>query len=92
LQDDLKRFVSEPQPPPQGIEIPEGGKTKTKSRSGGKSAKAMTPSSWKTHPRRRTTMTRRHYRTASSCGRGSVVPACLMYPLCKIRRLAWRLV
>jgi hypothetical protein len=30
LQDDLKRFVSEPQSPPQGIEIPEGGKTKTK--------------------------------------------------------------
>jgi hypothetical protein len=32
LQDDLKRFVSEPQPPPQGIEIPEGGKAKAKER------------------------------------------------------------
>jgi hypothetical protein len=32
LQDDLKRFVSEPQPPPQGIEIPEGGKTNTKAK------------------------------------------------------------
>jgi hypothetical protein len=32
LQDDLKRFVSEPQPPPQEIEIPEGGKTKAKER------------------------------------------------------------
>jgi hypothetical protein len=32
LQDDLKRFVSEPQPPPQGVEIPEGGKTKAKDR------------------------------------------------------------
>jgi hypothetical protein len=32
LQDNLKRFVSEPQPPPQGIEIPEGGKTKAKER------------------------------------------------------------
>jgi hypothetical protein len=32
LQDDLKRFVSEPQPPSQGIEIPEGGKTKAKER------------------------------------------------------------
>jgi hypothetical protein len=32
LQDDLKRFVSEPQPPPQGIEIPEGGKTNAKER------------------------------------------------------------
>jgi hypothetical protein len=30
LQDDLKRFVSKPQPPPQGIEILEGGKTKAK--------------------------------------------------------------
>jgi hypothetical protein len=32
LQDDLKRFVSDPQPPPQGIEILEGGKTKAKER------------------------------------------------------------
>jgi hypothetical protein len=32
LQDDLKRFVSEPHPPPQGIKIPEGGKTKAKER------------------------------------------------------------
>jgi hypothetical protein len=30
LQDDLKRFVSEPQPPPQGIEIPKEGKAKAK--------------------------------------------------------------
>jgi hypothetical protein len=32
LQDDLKRFVSKPQTPPQGIEIPEGEKTKAKER------------------------------------------------------------
>jgi hypothetical protein len=32
LQDDLKRFFSEPKPPPQGIEIPEAGKTKAKER------------------------------------------------------------
>jgi hypothetical protein len=32
LQDDLKKFVSEPQPPPQGVEIPEEGKTKAKER------------------------------------------------------------
>jgi hypothetical protein len=32
LQDDLKRFVSKPQPPPQGIEIPKEGKTKAKER------------------------------------------------------------
>jgi hypothetical protein len=32
FQDDLKRFISEPRPPPRGIEIPEGGKTKTKAK------------------------------------------------------------
>jgi hypothetical protein len=32
LQDDLKKFVSEPQPPPQVVEIPEEGKTKVKER------------------------------------------------------------
>jgi hypothetical protein len=32
LQDDLKKFVSEPPPPPQEVEIPEEGKTKTKER------------------------------------------------------------
>jgi hypothetical protein len=32
LQDDLKKFVSEPQPPPQVVEIPEGGNTKVKER------------------------------------------------------------
>jgi hypothetical protein len=30
LQDDLKKFVSEPPPPPQEVEIPEEGKTKAK--------------------------------------------------------------
>jgi hypothetical protein len=28
LQDDLKKFISEPQPPPSGIEIPKEGKAK----------------------------------------------------------------
>jgi hypothetical protein len=32
LQDDLKKFVSEPPPPPQVQEIPEEGKTKAKER------------------------------------------------------------
>jgi hypothetical protein len=32
LQDDLKKFISEPQPPPSGIEIPKEGKTKEKER------------------------------------------------------------
>jgi hypothetical protein len=30
LQDDFKNFVSEPQPPPHGIEIPKEGKAKAK--------------------------------------------------------------
>jgi hypothetical protein len=32
LRDDLKKFVSEPPPPPQEVEIPEEGKTKAKER------------------------------------------------------------
>jgi hypothetical protein len=32
LQDDLKKFVSEPQPPPQEVEIPDEGNTKVKER------------------------------------------------------------
>jgi hypothetical protein len=32
LQDGLKKFVSEPQPPPHGIEIPKEGKAKAKER------------------------------------------------------------
>jgi hypothetical protein len=32
LQDDLKKFISEPQPPPHGIEIPKEGKAKAKER------------------------------------------------------------
>jgi hypothetical protein len=32
LQDDLKKFVSKPPPPPQEVEIPEEGKTKAKER------------------------------------------------------------
>jgi hypothetical protein len=89
LQDDLKRFVSEPQPPPQGIEIPKEGKAKAKERRevGEGDDTVMV----ETRPTT-TTRRRRRYRTTSSCGRGSAVPACLMYPSCKIRRLAWRLV
>jgi hypothetical protein len=34
LQDDLKKFVSEPQPPPHGIEIPQEWKPKAKERRG----------------------------------------------------------
>jgi hypothetical protein len=88
LQDDLKRFVSKPQPPPQEIEIPEGGKTKAKERrevgEGDDTVIVEDTSEEATK--------RRHCKTASSCGRGLAVPPCLRYHSCKIRRLAWRLV
>jgi hypothetical protein len=32
LQDDLKKFISEPQPPPSEIEVPKEGKAKDKER------------------------------------------------------------
>jgi uncharacterized sporulation protein YeaH/YhbH (DUF444 family) len=32
LQDDLKKFISEPQPPPQEVDVPEVGRTKAKER------------------------------------------------------------
>jgi hypothetical protein len=32
LQDDLKKFFSEPQPPPQEVQVPKEGKTKAKER------------------------------------------------------------
>jgi hypothetical protein len=88
LQDDLKKFVSEPQPPPHEVEISEEGKTKAKER--WEVGEGDDTVIWRTRPTR--TTTRRRCRTASSCGRGSAVPACLMCPSCKIRRLAWRLV
>jgi hypothetical protein len=75
LQDDLKKFISEPQPPPQEVEFPEEGKTKVKEwREVGEGVTRTT--------------TRRRCRTASSCGRGSAVPAYLTCPSCKIRQLA----
>jgi hypothetical protein len=89
LQDDLKKFVSEPPPPPpQEVEIPEEGKTKAKQRREvGEGDDTVVVEARLT----RTTM-RRHCRTASSCGRGSAVLAYLMSLSCRIDRLAWRLV
>jgi hypothetical protein len=88
LQDDLKKFVSEPQPPPQEVEIPEEGKTKAKERwevGEGDDTVIM-----RTRPTRTTTRIR--CGTASSCGRGSAARAYLTCPSYRIRRLAWRLV
>jgi hypothetical protein len=83
LQDDLKKFVFEP-PPPQEVEIPKEGKTKAKEwREVGKGDDTL---SWRTRPTR--TTTRRHCRSASSCGRGSAILVCLTFLLFRIHRLA----
>jgi hypothetical protein len=80
LQDDLKKFVSEPPPPPQEVEIPEEGKTKAKERrevgEGDDTIVVEDTSDEETH------------RTASSCGRDSAVLAYLTSPSCRIHRLA----
>jgi hypothetical protein len=55
-----------------------------------KSVKETTQLSWRTRLTR--TTTRRRCRTASSCGRGSVVLAYLMSLSFRINQLAWRLV
>jgi hypothetical protein len=89
LQDDLKKFVSEPQPPPHGIEIPKEGKAKDKERrevGEGDDTVIVEDTTTTT-----TTTTRRRCRTAFSCGRGLAVQAYLMCLLCKTRWLAWRL-
>jgi hypothetical protein len=83
LQDDLKKFVSEPPSPPQLVEVPEEGKAKTKER---REVDEGDDIVFKTRPMRRTT--RRRCRTASSCGRGSAVLACLTPPSFRISRLA----
>jgi hypothetical protein len=88
LQDDLKRFISEPQPPPQEVEIPEEGKTKAKKRREvGEGDDTVIVEDTSDEDDDEETL-----QDASSCGRGSAVPAYLMCPSFKIRRLAWRLV
>jgi hypothetical protein len=102
LQDDVKKFVSEPALPPQLVEVLEEGIARTKERHevgegddtvvvedspGTKLVRETTQLSLKTHPMRRTT-TRRRCRTASSCGRGSAVLAYLTSLSFRINQLA----
>jgi hypothetical protein len=90
LQDDLKKFVSEPQPPPHEIEIPKEGKAKAKEwREVGKGDDTIIVED--TTDDDDNTTTRRRCRTAFSCGQGLAVEAYLMCLLCKTHRLAWRL-
>jgi hypothetical protein len=84
LQDDLKKFVSEPASPPQLVEVPEEGKAKAKEQA--KLARETTRLSLKTCPMRRTM--KRRSKIASSCGRGSAVLACIISLSFRIRRLA----
>jgi hypothetical protein len=87
LQEDLKKFVSEPQPPPSGIEIPKEGKAKEKERRvvGDGDDTVVVEDTTDDDDDDETC------RTASSCGRGLAVQACLMYLWCQTPRLAWRL-
>jgi hypothetical protein len=84
LQDDLKKFVFEPPPPPQLVEVPEEGKAKAKERrevGEGDDIVVVEDTS------EEDTM-RRHCRTASSCGRCSAVLAYLTSLSFRIKRLA----
>jgi hypothetical protein len=88
LQDDLKKFISEPQPLPKEVEIPEEGKTKAKERrevSEGDDTVIVEDTSDEDGDEGT-------LQAAFSCGRGSAVPASLVCPSYKIHQLAWRLV
>jgi hypothetical protein len=71
MQDDITKFVSELASPPRLVEIPKEGKTKPKSAA--KSVKGMTLLSLETH---RMKMTRKHFKSGSSCGRDSAALDC----------------
>jgi hypothetical protein len=84
LQDDLNKFVSEPPPPPQLVEVPEEGKAKVKERrevGEGDDTVVVEDTSEED-------VTRRHCRTASSCGRGSAALAYLTFFSFRISRPA----
>jgi hypothetical protein len=82
----VKRFISEPQPPLSGIEIPMEGKAKER-REVGEGDDTVVVEDTSDDAMK----TKRRCRTASSCGRGLAARACLMFPWYKTPRLAWRL-
>jgi hypothetical protein len=85
LQDDLKKFVSEPPLPPQEVEIPEEGKTKAKERrevSEGDDTVVMEDTSDEDDDDEETLQDRFQLR------RGSAVLAYLTFLLSRIHRLA----
>jgi hypothetical protein len=89
LQDDLKKFISEPQPPPSGIEIPKEGKAKDKERrevGEGDDTVIVEDTSDDDDDDDDETLQDRF-----QLGRGLAVQAYLMCLWCKTPRLAWRL-
>jgi hypothetical protein len=88
LQDDLKKFTSEPQPPPQEGEIPEEGKTKGKERweVGEGDDNVLVEDTSDDDDDEETLQDRFQLRSRFSR------PGLPHVPLCKIHRLAWRLV
>jgi hypothetical protein len=88
LQDDLKKFVSEPQPPPQEVEIPEEAKAKANERrevGEGDDTVVVEDTSDEDDDEE---MLQDRFQLRSRFSR----PGLPHVPLCKIRRLAWRLV
>jgi hypothetical protein len=88
LQDDLKKFVSEPRPPPQEVEVPEEGKTKAKERREvGEGDDTVIVEDTSDEDDDEETL-QDHFQLRSRFSR----TAYLTCPSYKIRRLAWRLV
>jgi hypothetical protein len=87
LQDDIAKFVSDPTPPPQHVDIPEEGKGKAKEHR--EVSEGDDTVTLKLRPMRRTG---RCCRSDFNYGPGSADLGCPMSPLSRIHRLAWRLV
>jgi hypothetical protein len=88
LQDDLKKFISEPQPPPSGIEIPREGKAKERREVGeGDDTVVVEDTTDDNDDDDDETLQDRFQLRSRFSPR-----ACLMFLWCKTPRLSWRLV
>jgi hypothetical protein len=84
LQDDIAKYVSDPTPPPQFVDIPEEGKGKAKERrKNGEGDDTITIEDIR--PTRR--MGKRS-KSDFSCGPGSADLGCPIFPSLRIHRLA----
>jgi hypothetical protein len=85
LQEDLKKFISEPQPPPSGVEIPMEGKAKERREVGeGDDTVVVEDTSDDDDEDEETLQDRFQLRSIAA-------RACLMFLWYKTPRLAWRL-